>query len=57
MEPPTSNSPALNAWSTSDNMRATDEAIKSANQVAKDLAIRSAKAADKKRMAKKKIIF
>ena len=34
-------------------MQATNAAIESANQVAKDLAIRSAKAADRKRLSQK----
>ena len=44
MEPPKSG-----GWSDDNGMRATKEAINAANKVAKDLAVRSAKAAGRKK--------
>ena len=48
MQNPLISSPALKEWSTSEDMQATEAAIASVNQLAKDLAIRSAKASELK---------
>ena len=48
MQNPLVFSPALKEWSTNEDMQATEAAIASANQLAKDLAIRSAKASELK---------